>query len=213
MKSKTLLIFGACAPILYLFTVVLGGLLNPHYSPVSNAISELILAGAPNKTLLDSLFILYNLLVCLGAWGLVQLYRSRPLQSRLAVAVALAMLTVGLAGILMTAFFPQDPRGAPATFTGTMHLVTAGIESLGCMGAMLMFGLHYRAIPAMRGFNRLTFFMLALVFISGGLSAALIGCPVMGLLERTTIGASLLWQFLLFLTLLRSLPVRIPAHC
>ena len=43
-------------------TVILGGLLRPGYSHISMAISELVADGAPNRTLLSSSFLLYNLL-------------------------------------------------------------------------------------------------------------------------------------------------------
>jgi hypothetical membrane protein len=192
MNKRILYLAGAAAPILYLFAVVLGGLLRPDYSHISNAISELLLAGAPNKTLLDTLFIIYNLLCLAGSIGIIIARRSARM-----TAAGWCLLAVAVAGVFMTTFFPQDPRGAPATFAGTMHLVTAGIESLGLMIAMLLVGLDTRPDRE----SLVTFGMLAAVFITGGSSAALIGSPIMGLLERGTIGLSLLWQLGLYLRL------------
>jgi hypothetical protein len=53
---------GILAPVVYVTTVILGGILRPGYSPLSEAVSELIATGAPNKLFLDPLFALYNLL-------------------------------------------------------------------------------------------------------------------------------------------------------
>ncbi len=61
MKNRILSIGGALAPILYVMTVALGGAIRPGYSHIAQAVSELIETGAPNKALLDALFIIYNL--------------------------------------------------------------------------------------------------------------------------------------------------------
>jgi len=66
MKNRILSICGALAPILYIMTMVLGGAIRPGYSHIAQAVSELIETGAPNKALLDALFIIYNLLVGLS---------------------------------------------------------------------------------------------------------------------------------------------------
>ena len=62
MSRKYLLVCGVVAPLVYIGTVILGGLLRPGYSHVAQAISELMAAGAPNKLLLDTLFTLYDIL-------------------------------------------------------------------------------------------------------------------------------------------------------
>lgn len=196
MNRRSLYLAGALAPVLYLFTVILGASLRTDYSHIANAISELLLAGAPNKALLDTLFIVYNLMCLAGSLGMIAHFTRRS--ARMAAA-GWCLLAVAVAGVFMTAFFPQDPRGTPATFAGTMHLVTAGVESLGLMIAMLLVGLANRPGRA----AAITFVMLAAVFITGGSSAILISSPIMGLLERCTIGLSLLWQVGLYGSLIR----------
>ncbi len=52
MNNRLLAVCGILAPLLYTFTVILGGVITPNYSHVANAISELIESGAPYKTLL-----------------------------------------------------------------------------------------------------------------------------------------------------------------
>lgn len=196
MKNKILLAAGLAAPILYFGTVVLGAALRSDYSHVSNAISELILADSPNHNLINGLFLVYNILCLAGAIGLLRNNLQTGQRKQLAAAYALGI--VALAGIAMTLFFPQDPRGSSPTITGIMHLVTAGIESLGLMAAMILIGLALRTIPARRAFSSLTFVLFILVFLSGGASAIFIESPYMGILERTVIGISLLWQSLFY---------------
>jgi hypothetical protein len=62
MRNRILMLCGILAPIVYAVAVVLGGIVRPGYSHISQFISELIAAGAPNKSLLDPPFALYNLL-------------------------------------------------------------------------------------------------------------------------------------------------------
>lgn len=197
MNKRYLFLSGGLAPILYLFTVILGASLRADYSHISNAISELLLAGAPNKTLLDTLFIFYNLMCLAGSIGILTAFRRTSARM---TAAGWCLLAVAVAGVFMTAFFPQDPRGSTPTFAGTMHLVTAGVESLGLMAAMLLVGLHFRPTRA----SWITFILLAAVFITGGSSAIFITSPVMGLLERCTIGFSLLWQVGLYVSLFKN---------
>jgi hypothetical membrane protein len=67
---------GILAPVLYVFTVILGGAISPEYSHVSQAVSDLIATDAPNKPLLDALFAIYNLLAIAFAFSLLQYVRS-----------------------------------------------------------------------------------------------------------------------------------------
>jgi hypothetical membrane protein len=51
--KKFFMLSGVLAPIIYVATVILGGLLRPGYSHVAEAISELVATGAPNRPLLN----------------------------------------------------------------------------------------------------------------------------------------------------------------
>jgi hypothetical protein len=46
----------------------------------------------------------------------------------------------------------QDPGGLPTTTAGTMHIVLAGIASLGTMVAILALGLWFRNFRGLRGY-------------------------------------------------------------
>lgn len=203
---KYLLICGMFAAIVYTGTVILGGLLRPGYNHAAEAISELVAAGAPNRTLLSSLFLLYNVLLSFFGVGLFLKARSqqRGRVSGLLGSLALTLL-VGMAGILMELFFPQDPGGLPTTTAGTIHFVLAGIASLGTMVAISALGLCFRNFPELKGYVKYSFLTVAIIFVSGGWTAAALANnhPLFGVSERITIGAFILWLFIISLKIFK----------
>jgi hypothetical protein len=205
MKNNDLMVCGVLAPVLYAATVLTGGLLRPGYSHVSQFVSELIATGAPNKWLLDPVFIAYNLLTIAFAMGLFVVVRaSGEVRRRLAGSLGSVILMLeGIFG-LATLFFPQDPIGTPITATGTMHMMLAGLSSLTSMLPILLMGFWFRYIPSLRQYGAYSFVSVALVFAFGGLAAysGAVGSPIAGLIERLTIGAFLQWMFVVGLRLL-----------
>jgi hypothetical membrane protein len=206
MRIRILMLCGVLAPTVYAVTVVLGGILRPDYSHISQFVSELIAAGAPNKTLLDPLFALYNLLTIAFGLGLVMTVRAASEMRKVSGTLsALVLVVEGVFGFV-TVFFPQDPVGAPITSTGTMHIILAGLSSLTTMLSMLLLGLWFRKQPGLQSYGLYSFISVAFVFIFGGL-AAVTGAnrsPILGITERLTIGAFLQWLFVIALKLYSS---------
>jgi hypothetical membrane protein len=206
MRNKLLLLCGILAPVLYVFTVLLGGAIRPGYSHVSQAVSDLIATDALNKPLLDLLFTLYNLLTIAFAMGLLQYVRSDHQNSRKVFGTlgALAVVAQGIFG-LMTLFFPEPAGGMSVAITsvGTMHIVFAGLSSLTTMLAILLMGFWFRDSERLHGYGMYSFFSVAAVFLSGGLAAYSVATqsPVAGLLERITIGGFLQWLLVIALKL------------
>jgi hypothetical protein len=197
--KKILMLCGSFAAILYVGTVILGGLLRPGYSHLFEAISELVADGAPNRSLLSSLFLVYNTLLSIFGIGLFLKVRDEA-RGRISGSVGSLALTllVGVAGILMELVFPQDPGGLPTTFAGTMHIVMASVASLGTMVAVLMLGLWFKNIAELKGYSTYSLISVAVIFVSGGLTAAAMAnsYPLFGLLERITIGTFIVWMFI-----------------
>ena len=197
--KKLLMLCGVSAAILYVGTVILGGLLRPGYSHLFEAISELVADGAPNRSLLSSLFLVYNTLLSIFGIGLFLKVRDQS-RGRISGSVGSLALTllVGMAGILMELVFPQDPGGLPTTFAGTMHIVMASVASLGTMIALLMLGLWFRNMAELKGYSTYSLVSVAVIFVSGGLTAAAMAnsYPLFGLLERITIGTFIVWLFI-----------------
>ena len=190
---------GVAAAIVYIGTVLLGGWLRPGYSHISMAISELVADGAPNRSLLSSAFLVYNTLLSIFGLGLFLKANSHSRGRISGMIGSLAVLLVGLAGILMELAFPQEPGGTATTFTGIMHFVMAGVAALGTMVAILMLAFWFKNIPALKGYIVYSLISVAVIFISGGLGAAAMAnhSPLFGLIERITIFTFTLWMFVI----------------
>ena len=68
--NKVFAICGIIAPILYLLMVIIGGALSPGYNHITETVSELLVAGAPNRPLLATLMIISSVLGILFPIGL-----------------------------------------------------------------------------------------------------------------------------------------------
>jgi hypothetical protein len=112
---------------------------------------------------------------------------------------SLALIAVGVAGVLMEIAFPQEPGGTATTFAGTMHIVMAGVASLGTMVAILALAFWFRNIPALKGHVAYSIISVGIIFVSGGLTAAAMAnhSLLFGLIERITIFTFILWVFVL----------------
>ena len=197
--KKILMLCGVAAAAVYTGTVILGGLLRPDYSHISMAISELVADQAPNRLLLSSLFLLYNLLASAFGIGLF-LKTGNTSQGRLNGRVgSLALVAVGVAGILMELAFPQELGGTATTFAGTMHFVMAGVASLGTMVAVLLLAFWFRNMPGLNGYFAYSVISVAIIFGSGGLTAAALAnhSTLFGLIERITIFTFVLWMYVI----------------
>jgi hypothetical membrane protein len=190
---------GIAASFIYVGTVILGGLLRPSYSHVSMAISELVADGAPNRSLLSSAFLVYNILVSLFGIGLFLKANQQPPGRQSGIIGSAALVAVGVSGILMELAFPQEPGGTATTFAGMMHFVMAGIASLGTMVAILMLAFWFRNISALKGYVAYSAISVAIIFVSGGMTAAALANqhPLFGLIERITILTFILWMFVI----------------
>jgi hypothetical protein len=197
--KKLLMLCGVSAAVIYIGTVILGGWLRPGYSHISMAISELVADSAPNRSLLSLLFLFYNVLLSVFGIGLFIKVKSQARGHILGVIGSLALVLVGLAGILMELVFAQEPGGTATTFTGTMHFVMAGAASLGTMVAVLGVGLWFRNFPNLKSYFLYSVASVAIIFISGGLTGAAMAnhSPLFGLVERITIFTFTVWMFII----------------
>ena len=197
--KKYLLFCGIAAAILYAATVILGGLIRPGYSHLVAAISELVADGAPNRSLLSTLFLGYNILLGLFGLGLFLKVNREASKRAAGIIGSLTLFIVGLAGVLMELAFPQDPGGIATTFAGSMHMVMAGIASLGTMVAVLTLGLSFRNIPELHSYVTYSLLSVAIIFVSGGFTAMAMANKYhyFGAIERITIGTFILWLFII----------------
>jgi Protein of unknown function (DUF998) len=198
MRNRILSTCGILAPSVYVGTVVLGGLLRPDYSHVSQPISDLIATGAPDKALLDPLFALYNLLTMAFAAGLLRgVCRRNEHRGKIAgILGAISLLSLGAFGFA-TLLFPEPSGGisAAGTTAGKLHIVFAGLSSISTMIAILFMGFWFMTQQGLHGYASYSFVSVAIVFLSGGCAAFSVAAhsPVAGAIERITIGGFMLW--------------------
>ncbi len=192
---------GVLAPVVYVAAVVLGGILTPGYSHVAGPVGALTMAGAPAALAIIPLFALYNALLVAFAFTLRDVLFDRGVRTGLLGPTALAV--TALVGALMLVY-PMDPLGAPSTGDGRMHVWFAGIASIASMLAVWSVG----GAVGRAGWRRLEIYSwvsLAAIAVAG-IWAATAGSQesaLMGLAERTTIGAFLQWVFVVAVVLVQ----------
>lgn len=200
MKPKYFLVCGALAPLVYLGAVVLGGVNYPGYKPLFQAVSDLIAAGAPNKAVLDVVFLFCSLLIALFSFGIFKLVnRTSSIEARIAAKLG----SISLAGMsllgLMILFFPIDPHGAPASLNGSIHVILASVMSAGSLPTVLLIGFWLSKQPAHNGLALYSFITAALLFLVGGITAVIFFSdnPLLGTFERLTFALFLQWLLIL----------------
>ena len=204
---KTLLACGIASSVLY--AAMIWAIRYPGYNPFSQVPSELTAIGAPTREMWARLAWVYTLLVAafgLGVWKSAGRNRAR----RVVGGVLLAYASLGL----LWPFAPMHQRDVLAAGGGTsgdiFHVV------LGAVTVCLMFiAIGFATVafgPGFRLFSIATLLILltfgAMTFIEApGLDAGQ-PTPWIGLWERITISAFLLWVAILSAVLWR--PVLIP---
>jgi hypothetical protein len=185
--NQALALCGPFAAAMFLCADVVGTLTTPEYSPVGQAISELIERQAPAKALVDPLLIVYHGLVVPFAFGL---YRGLPNGPPLYAGPLLIGLA-GAAGVVLTLFFPCDPGCAPfVSLRGTLHIFIA-IP----MGFAILIGiwLSGRRLRGHKRLSRYTYGTAFLGLVLAVLTVALAEASVVGLVERLLTWSYLQW--------------------
>jgi len=164
-------------------------LLDPSYSHIGKTVSELVERGAPNRDLLNIMLGAYNILIIPFAIGLF--YGLKKGWTRNLVMIALVL--TGILGAAVTVFFPLDAAGQSVTFTGMLHLVVVGLVVPCTFVFMLGF---WHSTRNDLGWGKLGLFSIAIfvvTLVSGIATAAFVNSKFRGLLERITIGSTLIW--------------------
>jgi hypothetical membrane protein len=200
--KKIYALFGILGPFVYILAVFIGGALRNDYSQITNTISELTVANAPNKLLMDLMFSFYN--ISLLIFGVGAYLDSSIDDSKKYRVASIFLALIGLLGLSMY-FFPQDPRGAAATMAGTIHIILAGIISPLTIISIFLIGLSMRKYREMKVFTAYSFLSGVIVLVSGGTAAVSIANNSIygGLFERITIFTFMIWVIILSIIILR----------
>ena len=196
--NKAFAICGIIAPILYLLMVIIGGALSPGYSHIAETVSELLVAGAPNKPLLNTLLITDYVLGILFPIGL-----HRGINGGKGSKVGPVFLIIVSVVCLFTVFFPQDPGGEPVTLAGTVHVVLIIPMVILSLGAFLAFWRRLKSDSLWSGYDRYSLVTFIIAIPLGVISAFSLNSPYIGLLERISVTVILQWGFVMAIKLFR----------
>ena len=188
-KIRALAICGILSPIVYVITVALGGFLDPSYSQIGKTVSELVQRGAPNRDLLNAMLVVYNILIIPFAVGLYFGLKKGVTRS----IVMVALVLTGILGTAVTVLFPLDAGGQSVSFTGMMHLVVVGLVVPCTFAFELGFWNSAKKDERWGKLGLISIAIFIVTLISGIATAAFVNSDYRGLLERLTIGSTLLW--------------------
>lgn len=197
--TALLLAGGVFGPLVYIGTDVLGALRYPGYSFTRQAPSELFALGSPTSQLVVPLFSLSSLLLVgfgLGVW------RASAGKRALRV-LALLVVANGVDSLLLWALFPMHMRGATPTFTDTMHLVLAvnPFVLLSIVVGLAAFRDWFRLYSLATVVVLIVFATIAFSYVPATVSRR--PTPYLGLSERSSQYAHLVWHAVLAIVLLR----------
>lgn len=197
INQRYLYLCGVIAPLLFVFMTILGGVLRPGYSHISDTVSELFSPGSPNKLLLDSLHIIFTLLLILFGIGVLRFVRRNKQDSRIGMIGAGLYIVMGILSVTTATIFPQDAWGSSPTFAGEMHKILSGVIGVLSILSFLLIGCWFKRDGILRGFWVYSLITVVLVILSTGVYVANMGGPYMGLTERITILLGFQWTFIL----------------
>jgi len=188
-KSRILALCGILAPIIYVIALVVGNVLDPSYSQIEKTVSELVQRGAPNRDLINGILVIYNLLIIPFSAGLYLSLKKGWARS----VVLVALVLTALLGAIVTLFFPLDEGGRSETLTGMMHLAVVGLVVPCTFAFELGFWRSVRKDERWKGYGLFSLVIFTITLVFGLATVAFVTSDFRGLIERITIGSTLLW--------------------
>jgi hypothetical protein len=205
-RFKLLALCGILAPIVYVGALIVGGILDPSYSQIGKTISELIQRDAPNRDLLNGIFVVYNLLLIPFAVGLYLGLRKGWARN----VIVVAMIISGVLGVAWTLLFPLDAGGKSVSLTGMLHLIVGGLVVPIIFALELSFWRATRNDVNWKGYGKFSLAIFAVTFVFGITTVAFVNSDFRGLLERITTGSFLLWVEVLAIKLYLNSSTQVP---
>ena len=181
---------------LYLLLDAVAQLLPPHYSPVSQAESDL--AVGPFGFIMTLNFLNRGLLSLEFVFALLASVRLEG-QKTSKLRAGLILFGVWSFGALLLAVFPTDVPPTPVSWHGAIHLVVAVLVFLGGGFGALALSLNLRGSPHLEGARNVALplavvcVLLCLAELLAPFSAPRFVAHYGGLLERLFLGSVLLW--------------------
>jgi len=201
-------ICGMIAPVLFSFTVILGGALRPGYSHLSETMSELFSPGSPNKLLLDSLHSAYALLLICFGFGILAFVRKGSSTNMLGITGVVLYIMMGVLSLLSATLFPQDPWGSPPTTLGQMHIIIHGLISLLTIISMILLGTWFTRSGGNTWYGIYSIVTVVVVVVAAIFLIQYMGSPIMGLVERIAGFIGFQWTFVTALVIFKDQGVK-----
>jgi hypothetical protein len=203
--ARLLLSCGILSSLLYVAMNILAAMKWQDYRSASQTVSELSAIGAPTRQLWVSLGIVYAALLVAFARGVwASALRNRSLRWVGGLLAAYGIIGLGWP------VAPMHLRGAEFTLTDTMHIVFSIVTVL-----LILLTLGFGAAAFGKQFRRYSMATMATVVTFGALTgldapriAANLPTPWIGVSERISIGAFLLWICVLAVAVWRSCSAR-----
>ena len=197
--TAVLLVCGVLAPVAYVGTDIVAGLLYPGYRFTAQAPSELFAIGAPTSRLVVPLFSLSSALFIAFACGVWRASGGTRVLEILAVLVA----ANGIDSLVLWQF-PMHVRGAPPTFSDKMHLILAinPFVLLSIVFGVAAFRHWFRFYSILTILILVVLATIAFSYVPA--VAANQPTPWLGLSERSSQYAHQLWHAVFAIVLLRS---------
>jgi len=203
LVQMILLFCGIFSSLLYVAINIFIPMQYPGYNATSQTVSELSAIGTPTRTIWVILCSFYTLLVVAFGWGVWKSGARKP-SLRTTGALLIIYGTIGLA------WPPMHQRAVLAasggTLTDTMHIVFTFITVLLMLGAM-----GFSTASLGKRFRIYSIATILVLFVFGALTGmaapqleANLPTPWIGVWERISIGAYLVWVVVLAITLLRA---------
>lgn len=198
MSARPLLICGILSSVLYAAMNILVPIGYEGYSTISQTVSELSAIGAPTRQLWVGLGLLYASLTIAFGWGV---WKSAGGNWHLRVAGALVIAN----GIISLYWPPMHVRGALFTLTDLLHIVWSAVTVI-----LFLLTIAFAAAALDLRFRLYSVATILILLVFGVLTgreapriAADLPTPWIGIWERISIAAFMLWVIVLAVILLR----------
>src|SRR5512133_2864758 len=203
--QNVLLACGVASALFYIVALALGATRWEGYSATSQAISELFAIGAPSRSFITPLLVVYAVLVYAFGVGVWQSAGA----SRALRAAAILIICKEIFGVVATVVTPMHVRGMEATLSDTLHAAFTAVGVFLCMLPAMVLG-----AAALGKRFRIFTIVIILIFVASaawtfsdaGRIGANLPTPWLGLQERLCSFSYMLWISVLSIRLLRARP-------
>jgi hypothetical membrane protein len=200
---RALLVCGVVSSLFYVVTLSLGAMRWEGYSATSQAISELFAIGAPTRSFIATLLVVYALLIYAFGLGIWQSEGA----GRVLRAAAILIIGKEVFGVVATVVTPMHLRGMEANVSDTLHAAFTVVGVFLCMLPAMILG----AVALGKRFRIFTIVIILIFFVAAVWTfsdAARIGAnlptPWLGIQERINAFSYMVWIAVLSITLLRA---------